>query len=129
MNRIKLATIALATAGLAAAGGGTAFAAQGSAAATHPAAPTTHPAQPSVTTPDIAGEVTGALDPAGNPSAGATAAHLGAAQQAVVHEAVTPKAQDDPNAESSTESEAPSDGPGGHEDPPGNVDHQFQGVE
>jgi hypothetical protein len=128
MNRIKLATVALATAGLAAAGVGTAFAAQGSAAATHPAAPTTHPAQPAVTTPETAGEVTGALDPAGNPSAGQTTAHLGA-QQAVVHEAVTPKAQDDPNAESSTESEAPSDGPGGHADPPGNVDHQFQGVE
>lgn len=31
--------------------------------------------------------------------------------------------------ESDTESETDSDGPGGHEDPPGNVDHQFEGEE
>jgi len=31
--------------------------------------------------------------------------------------------------ETSSETAAESDGPGGHEDPPGNVDHQFDGVE
>ena len=31
--------------------------------------------------------------------------------------------------ESGTETETGSDGPGGHEDPPGNVDHQFEGEE
>jgi hypothetical protein len=32
--------------------------------------------------------------------------------------------------ETGTETEnGPSDGPGGHEDPPGNVDHQFEGTE
>ena len=42
---------------------------------------------------------------------------------------------EDPNAEpageteSATESGTESDGPGGHEDPPGNADHQFDGEE
>lgn len=31
--------------------------------------------------------------------------------------------------ETGAESEKESDGPGGHEDPPGNVDHQFEGEE
>ncbi|MDX6285836.1 MAG: hypothetical protein QOG53_1321 [Frankiales bacterium] len=31
--------------------------------------------------------------------------------------------------ETGTETESPSDGPGGHEDPAGNVDHQFEGTE
>lgn len=31
--------------------------------------------------------------------------------------------------EPDAESESESDGPGGHEDPPGNVDHQFEGEE
>jgi hypothetical protein len=105
-HRIKLATVALAATGLAAASVGTAFAAQGSATATPPATPA-----------------------AGQP----------APQQTVVHRTVTPKAQPSPDdqsgtetatAENGTEVEAPDDGPGGHEDPPGkNVDHQFQGVE
>jgi hypothetical protein len=31
--------------------------------------------------------------------------------------------------ESGTETETSSDGPSGHQDPPGNVDHQFEGEE
>jgi hypothetical protein len=36
---------------------------------------------------------------------------------------------DETGTESGTESETSSDGPGGHEDPSGTVDHQFEGTE
>jgi len=39
------------------------------------------------------------------------------------------KAESVGEAESATESGTESDGPGGHEDPPGNVDHEFDGEE
>lgn len=39
------------------------------------------------------------------------------------------KAESAGETESATESGTESDGPGGHEDPPGNVDHQFDGEE
>jgi hypothetical protein len=42
------------------------------------------------------------------------------------------EANEAPDAETGSGSEAEStesDGPGGHEDPPGNVDHQFEGEE
>jgi hypothetical protein len=39
-------------------------------------------------------------------------------------------ANEEPGTETGSETEgAESDGPGGHEDPPGNVDHQFEGEE
>jgi len=47
----------------------------------------------------------------------------------------TPDTQDgtetggEPAGESGGEATSESDGPGGHEDPPGNVDHQFDGEE
>jgi hypothetical protein len=39
------------------------------------------------------------------------------------------KAEAAGETESETESGTESDGPGGHEDPPGNVDHEFDGEE
>lgn len=47
----------------------------------------------------------------------------------------TPDANEAPDtgsengSEATSESAAESDGPGGHEDPPGNVNHQFEGEE
>jgi hypothetical protein len=52
-----------------------------------------------------------------------------AAQRAVYGRHATRSAEPNgENPENSTET-GPSDGPGGHADPPGNVDHQFSGQE
>lgn len=44
-------------------------------------------------------------------------------------DAVGSAAESEPGSEQETESATESDGPGGHEDPAGNVDHQFEGEE
>ena len=69
---------------------------------------------------------------ASKPAAVSKAAKVATAAKAA-KPAAARKTAGDPgteNPETNTETEAPSDGPGGHEDPAGqNVDHQFQGEE
>jgi hypothetical protein len=129
LDRFRTPALA-ATAVLVISGAGIAFAAPPQAAAPQPAAPAIEPATEPVgpdtdtlqqgdqTTPDVvvAPAAPGAVTaPAAKPAA------LKAAPEAAAPEAA---------AETSTEAEAASDGPGGHEDPPGaNVDHQFEGEE
>src|ERR1700730_6332571 len=79
----------------------------------------------------IAGALSGGLVVSAAGAAFATTAsashHVSTARTAAVHHA---KAAGETPGESSGESETgPSDGPGGHADPAGNVDHQFSGGE
>ncbi len=140
LDRFRTPALA-ATAVLVISGAGIAFAAGPKPATPQPAAPVVAPAtevQPAgpdtdnlqegdQTTPDVvAPAAPGALTaPAANPAALKVAPQV-AAPGAAAPEAAAPETA----AETTTETEAASDGPGGHEDPPGaNTDHQFEGVE
>ena len=139
LDRLKTPALA-ATAVLVISGAGIAFAAGPKPAAPQPATPVVAPAtevQPAgpdtdtlqegdQTTPDVvAPAAPGALTaPAANPAA------LKVAPKAAAPEAAAPETAAETAAEPTTETEAASDGPGGHEDPPGaNTDHQFEGEE
>lgn len=61
------------------------------------------------------------LEPAAGEGTSVDADNLQEGDQTSADDAAEPK-----EAESGSEE---SDGPGGHEDPPGNVDHQFEGEE
>jgi hypothetical protein len=117
MNTRKVATAVVAALALAGAGVGTAVAASHGPARAHQASSeTTGPDTDNLqvgdqTSPDPS--AAGAAQAASNARIGASHAKTGAAED-----------------ESTSENEnAPEDGPGGHADPSGDVQHEFNGVE
>jgi hypothetical protein len=117
MNTRKVATAVVAALALAGAGAGTAVAASNGPVRAHQAS--SEPTGPDTdnlqvgdqTTPDPSGA--GAAKAASSPRIGASHARAGASED-----------------ESTSENEnAPEDGPGGHADPAGDVQHEFNGVE
>jgi hypothetical protein len=114
MNTRKVATAVVAAVALAGAGVGTAV------AATHGPA-RAHQASSESTGPDTdnlqVGDQT-SPDPAAGAANAASSARIGASH--------AKRAAGEGN---SSEGSHESDGPGGHADPAGNVDHQFNGVE
>ncbi len=107
MRKIRLTVAALAVAGLSAAGVGTAFAAAPGASPSTAAAP-------------AAGAASNVQQGDQNAPDTATAAEKPGTEAADA----TDKAGTEP---ASAEAAGPSDGPGGHQDPPGNVDNQAEG--
>jgi hypothetical protein len=118
-----VAGLALAAAGL---GTGVAFAATGSNAP----APPLQPAAVTNVVTQAPAAVTGPAAPA-KPKAAATADsdNVQEGDQTTPDNGTEAEAPGTEGPETGNETESPSDGPGGHEDPPGNVDHQFEGTE
>ena len=140
MNKPKIAATVLTVVALGAAGTGTAFATSG------------HAAKPSVVRPAIAVVSTATSVPAGpvaqvaasdtdnvqhgdqtTPDVPATPETATVSTPAPAKAAVTASAGETAPEPASTEGTAAestaTDGPGGHQDPAGNVDHQFNGNE
>jgi hypothetical protein len=156
MNKSKIAATVFAVVALGAAGTGTAFATSGHAAKhtvvkpatavvstgtsipAHPVAQVAAPDTDNVqqgdqTTPDVATGST-APDPVeaptgSTPAAAKTVVNAPAASSDTSAGETTSETASETAAETATPESAASDGPGGHTDPAGNVDHQFNGNE
>jgi hypothetical protein len=113
----KIAAAAIAALALGGAGAGTAL------AAGHSGAATTSVASAEPTSPDHDSLQQG--DQTSPDNAGAAAANAASSAKTTAPH-VRGAASDDENG---SESEQPSDGPGGHADPSGAVQHEFAGVE
>ena len=156
MNKPKIAATVFAVVALGVAGTGTAFATSGHAAkhtvvtpatvvvstgtsipapqVAQVAAPDTDNVQQGdQTTPDVATGST-APDPveastASAPTVAKTAVKAPAASSETSAGETASEPTSETAAETATPESAASDGPGGHQDPAGNVDHQFNGTE
>lgn len=126
-SKTKIAGVAAAALTLTALGGGIT-----QAQAAHPAATTSTSVADEVTGPDTdtlqQGDQTTAdtTVPAAAVPAAAPVARVAAASKAATHPAATGEQGNETAAENQGESETEtaSDGPGGHEDPPGDVQHE-----
>jgi hypothetical protein len=117
----KLAVIAATAAAVAGLGGGTAMARSAGHAAPRPVVGG-EPTSPDTDTLQR-GDQTTPDTTAATAVTAVTAVHPAAVHGVTVHRAATTEA-DPPGDENGTETENPNDGPGGHEDPPGDVQHE-----
>jgi hypothetical protein len=106
-----------------------AFASQGSDKPSHAGKAKTHLAEPAeAATPDTDNIQEGDQTSPDKPKAAATRTAKVKASNVALTTAAEAETEP-PESETGSESESPSDGPGGHEDPPGDVNHEFEGEE